>query len=532
MFNILYKRKYSKVLVMILLCIIIVSVSFFTSYQDAKAFVLVDDAAVALLICATLLIASGVILSDPTVWKGFDQAYGALYNESVTLRTWIQNQGQKAITALNTAIAVYKAAKQKVDALAAITNAMDLKTSLNFLTEVYHSTDPTTAAVNYGSNIDYTDVYLDSNLVNYSATNLQRTIDTTDTYQKWTTYPSTPDTASTTSYPFQAISKDTYGNTYLTVSTKQLYWNAGALYQRSGAHGRSYKYISNAWSVIFGDTTEPGIGTADYVVQANYDVLSSNLVSIYFNKTTATTIGTAGAIKTVPKSIVVPIIQVPTSGDAVRDPSVIINNCIGNITPTVSSGAPTYDLTSSDPIPQTNADTSTATYPTHWTGTFKDCYPTCSNYTFDPAGVIDYTNTGVWDGTWGWTATGEKTFTGTLTGDVAWSGTATATADIATTNDVPFDYPKYIPPSGLSTKFPFSIPWDLTNAISSLVATPQAPVWTISFPKNLFVGGGEIVLDMSKFEVWAAIIRWGVLIVFNIFLILATRKLIGAGGGG
>lgn len=94
------------------------------------------------------------------------------------------------------------------------------------------------------------------------------------------------------------------------------------------------------------------------------------------------------------------------------------------------------------------------------------------------------------------------------------------------------DYPKMsIPPKlGLTRKFPFSIPWDLKNAVTTLVAEPKCPKWEINWDSAYFVGGGKTVIDFEKFETWAKIVRWGVLIVFNIGLIIATRKLIGAGG--
>ncbi|ACL75922.1 hypothetical protein [Ruminiclostridium cellulolyticum] len=94
------------------------------------------------------------------------------------------------------------------------------------------------------------------------------------------------------------------------------------------------------------------------------------------------------------------------------------------------------------------------------------------------------------------------------------------------------DYPKMsIPPKlGLTRKFPFSIPWDLKNAVTTLVAEPKCPKWEINWDSEYFVGGGKTVIDFEKFETWAKIVRWGVLIVFNIGLIIATRKLIGAGG--
>jgi hypothetical protein len=86
-----------------------------------------------------------------------------------------------------------------------------------------------------------------------------------------------------------------------------------------------------------------------------------------------------------------------------------------------------------------------------------------------------------------------------------------------------------VPPAlGLTRKFPFSIPWDLKLAVTSLVAEPKAPHWEINWDSQYFVGGGKTVIDFEQFEVWAKVIRWGLLILFNYFLIINTRRLIGA----
>lgn len=78
----------------------------------------------------------------------------------------------------------------------------------------------------------------------------------------------------------------------------------------------------------------------------------------------------------------------------------------------------------------------------------------------------------------------------------------------------------------LTSKFPFSIPWDLSNAVQGLKATPKAPHWTITFPSNYFIGGGTIDIDFAQFQAWANIVRWGLLIAFNIGLIMLTRTII------
>jgi hypothetical protein len=81
-------------------------------------------------------------------------------------------------------------------------------------------------------------------------------------------------------------------------------------------------------------------------------------------------------------------------------------------------------------------------------------------------------------------------------------------------------------PQVIITKFPFCIPWDFKKAISNLTKTRKAPKWTIRFDDNYFIGGGKFTIDFAQFEVWAKILRWGELFLFNLFLMLTTRKFI------
>lgn len=73
---------------------------------------------------------------------------------------------------------------------------------------------------------------------------------------------------------------------------------------------------------------------------------------------------------------------------------------------------------------------------------------------------------------------------------------------------------------GLHKKFPFCIPWDLASAFSSFNVPGEAPVWQIDFLSTNFT------IDFSIFEEWAKILRWGVLLLFNIGLIRITRDII------
>ena len=82
-----------------------------------------------------------------------------------------------------------------------------------------------------------------------------------------------------------------------------------------------------------------------------------------------------------------------------------------------------------------------------------------------------------------------------------------------------------IPMVGLTDKFPFSIPFDLRDALVGLSATPEVPILS----QNLTlagIDGGDLTLDFTPFQPLANIIKWGLLLLFNIGLILTTRRII------
>lgn len=74
---------------------------------------------------------------------------------------------------------------------------------------------------------------------------------------------------------------------------------------------------------------------------------------------------------------------------------------------------------------------------------------------------------------------------------------------------------------GLHKKFPFCIPWDIFNSFRTFNVEGEAPCWKVEFLNDT-----EFAIDFSIFEPWAVIVRWGILILFNLGLILATRNLI------
>lgn len=83
----------------------------------------------------------------------------------------------------------------------------------------------------------------------------------------------------------------------------------------------------------------------------------------------------------------------------------------------------------------------------------------------------------------------------------------------------------------ITEKFPFSIPWDVFDLFSQFNVEPISPVFEIGSGKDIYLGDMRIPvkydfdIDFSKFDPLAMIIRWGEILVFDICLILALRRL-------
>lgn len=82
--------------------------------------------------------------------------------------------------------------------------------------------------------------------------------------------------------------------------------------------------------------------------------------------------------------------------------------------------------------------------------------------------------------------------------------------------------------SSLEKVFPFCIPWDLKYLVATLTAEAKAPnfKWRFYYKDNKGMQYKEIVIDLSKFDSVAKIVRTMELLVFCIFLTLKTRDLI------
>jgi hypothetical protein len=85
-------------------------------------------------------------------------------------------------------------------------------------------------------------------------------------------------------------------------------------------------------------------------------------------------------------------------------------------------------------------------------------------------------------------------------------------------------------PDAFTTKFPFSLPWDISKALTAVFGdfeeTDTAPVWKF----KLHVLGEEYSWDVTfpqMVQDWAPFIRWTFIIFFDVGLIYAVRKLLG-----
>lgn len=77
-------------------------------------------------------------------------------------------------------------------------------------------------------------------------------------------------------------------------------------------------------------------------------------------------------------------------------------------------------------------------------------------------------------------------------------------------------------------KFPFCLPWDVYNVFANLVAEPKAPVFEIPMKWEFLDIDYTLKIDFSMFDEIAKISRFFSSLGFVVFLILISRKVIGA----
>ncbi|MFA5543612.1 MAG: hypothetical protein WDA47_07525 [Bacilli bacterium] len=79
-------------------------------------------------------------------------------------------------------------------------------------------------------------------------------------------------------------------------------------------------------------------------------------------------------------------------------------------------------------------------------------------------------------------------------------------------------------PAVIVQKFPFCIPFDLANAFGAMSSSPELPDLSVSVPFPGF--SYEWSIDFTWFDGLVNLIRWFILVIFNIGLILITRNII------
>ena len=127
--------------------------------------------------------------------------------------------------------------------------------------------------------------------------------------------------------------------------------------------------------------------------------------------------------------------------------------------------------------------------------------------------------------------------------DAILAGELSASAEIVDEVEVPVDPdpPPVVPvvPSGLdklgaalTSRFPFSIPWDVYKGVTLLAAPPKAPYFEVDFMAPIadrvggWKGSTKIVLDFSEYEIIGQVCRWTSTIGFCLMLASGTKRLI------
>lgn len=82
--------------------------------------------------------------------------------------------------------------------------------------------------------------------------------------------------------------------------------------------------------------------------------------------------------------------------------------------------------------------------------------------------------------------------------------------------------------STLTTKFPFSLPWDLGGSFTNFSSSSWVPKWEMVF-NYPGVGAVPWVIDLSNWTWVANVCKAIELVIFDIGLVYATRKLLGGG---
>lgn len=86
--------------------------------------------------------------------------------------------------------------------------------------------------------------------------------------------------------------------------------------------------------------------------------------------------------------------------------------------------------------------------------------------------------------------------------------------------------------AALTSRFPFSIPWDFFRAVQLLAAPAKAPYFEVDFMEPLadevggWKGSTKVILDFSQYAIIGQVSRWTSTIGFCLMLATATKRLI------
>ena len=108
--------------------------------------------------------------------------------------------------------------------------------------------------------------------------------------------------------------------------------------------------------------------------------------------------------------------------------------------------------------------------------------------------------------------------------------TNVADIDISQSLDISDTIEKFKTPNSITTKFPFSLPFDIYHVFNILSAEPKTPCFHI--PIDFSSIGGQVYnidIDLSDYDFIANIVRWLLYGAFLVGLIILTNKLIGRG---
>lgn len=78
-----------------------------------------------------------------------------------------------------------------------------------------------------------------------------------------------------------------------------------------------------------------------------------------------------------------------------------------------------------------------------------------------------------------------------------------------------------------TNKFPFSLPWDLLHSMQSLVTNQEPPIFHFEIPQTVLLPSWNVDLDFSMWQPIVNVSRIIELLLFDIALIMITRRLLG-----